>query len=61
MPNQYNVAVALTQAQINLDKTSPDYLLQNLDHVYTYSDSRDLPDLVVLVRDHPDRGRATRR
>jgi phosphate transport system substrate-binding protein len=43
LPNQYNVAVALTQAQINQDKTSPNYLLQNLDNVYTYGDVRTYP------------------
>jgi len=40
LPTQYNVAVALTQAQINMDKASPDYLLQDLDHVYVYGDPR---------------------
>ena len=40
LPTQYNVAVALTQAQINQDKTSKDYLLQNLDKVYAYTDKR---------------------
>ncbi|GMA86701.1 hypothetical protein GCM10025868_19510 [Angustibacter aerolatus] len=40
LPTQYNVAVALTQAQINTDKSSPNYLLQNLDRVYTYRDVR---------------------
>jgi phosphate transport system substrate-binding protein len=40
LPTQYNVAVALTQAQINMNKASPDYLLQNLDHVYVYGDTR---------------------
>jgi len=39
-PTQYNVAVALTKAQINMDKSSPDYLLQNLNNVYTNSDKR---------------------
>lgn len=39
-PTQYNVAVALTKAQINLDKSSPDYLLQNLNNVYTNPDRR---------------------
>lgn len=34
LPDQYNVAVALTKAQINYDTKSPDYLLQNLDNVY---------------------------
>ncbi|HTG48737.1 MAG TPA: phosphate ABC transporter substrate-binding protein PstS [Actinomycetota bacterium] len=53
-PTQYNVAVALTQAKINLDQnpnhctalgynTSPCYLLQNLDKVYTYDDPRTYP------------------
>lgn len=42
-PTQYNVAVALTQAQINMNKSSPDYLLQNLDKVYAYSDKRSYP------------------
>jgi phosphate transport system substrate-binding protein len=53
-PTQYNVAVALTQAKINDDKnpahckrlgfnTSPCYLLQNLDHVYSYGDPRTYP------------------
>jgi ABC-type phosphate transport system substrate-binding protein len=40
LPTQYNVAVALTQAQINQDKNSPDYLLQNLEKVYKYNDPR---------------------
>jgi len=40
LPTQYNVAVALTQAQINQDKSSKDYLLQNLDKVYAYTDKR---------------------
>ena len=43
LPTQYNVAVALTQAQINTDKSSPDYLLQNLTNVYTYNDPRTYP------------------
>jgi phosphate transport system substrate-binding protein len=44
LPNQYNVAVALTQAKLNLDKSDPNkYLLQNLDKVYTYSDPRTYP------------------
>jgi phosphate ABC transporter phosphate-binding protein len=43
LPNQYNVAVALTRAQINMDKASPDYLLQNLDNVYVYNDPRVYP------------------
>ena len=43
LPNQYNVAVALTQAQINLDKNSPNYLLQDLAKVYTFNDVRTYP------------------
>ncbi len=39
-PTQYNVAVALTKAQINLDKSSPNYLLQKLSNVYTNPDKR---------------------
>ncbi len=39
-PTQYNVAVALTKAQINYDKNSKDYLLQNLNNVYTMPDKR---------------------
>ncbi len=43
LPTQYNVAVALTQAIINQDKNSPDYLLQDLHNVYKYSDMRTYP------------------
>jgi phosphate transport system substrate-binding protein len=43
LPTQYNVAVALTKAQINMDPNSPDYLLQNLDQVYTNADKRTYP------------------
>jgi phosphate transport system substrate-binding protein len=43
LPTQYNVAVALTKAIINTDKTSPNYLLQNLDNVYTFNDPRAYP------------------
>jgi phosphate transport system substrate-binding protein len=43
LPTQYNVAVALTRAAINMDKTSPNYLLQNLNGVYTYADKRTYP------------------
>lgn len=43
LPTQYNVAVALEKAVINMDKSSPDYLLQNLDHVYTDPDPRTYP------------------
>lgn len=43
LPNQYNVAVALTKAQINQDKSSPNYLLQNLEKVYADTDKRTYP------------------
>src|SRR5215469_18802702 len=39
-PTQYNVAVALTKAQINMNKSSANYLLQNLNQVYTNPDKR---------------------
>ena len=42
-PTQYNVAIALTQASVVTDTTSPDYLLANLDNVYTYGDPRTYP------------------
>jgi phosphate transport system substrate-binding protein len=40
LPSQYAVAVALTQAIINEDPTSPNYLLQDLHNVYSYNDAR---------------------
>ncbi|MBV9487458.1 MAG: substrate-binding domain-containing protein [Frankiaceae bacterium] len=43
LPTQYNVAVALEKAQINMDKSSPNYLLQDLTHVYTDPDVRTYP------------------
>jgi phosphate transport system substrate-binding protein len=42
-PTQYNVAVALTKAKINQDKSSQLYLTQILDGVYTNPDSRAYP------------------
>jgi phosphate transport system substrate-binding protein len=39
-PTQYNVAVALTKAKINMIKTSPNYLLQQLSGVYNNADKR---------------------
>ncbi|MFL6155185.1 MAG: substrate-binding domain-containing protein [Marmoricola sp.] len=42
-PTQYNVAVALTKAKINQDKSSQDYLTQILDGVYTDADARAYP------------------
>ncbi len=43
LPTQYNVAVALEAAQINMDPSSPDYLLQDLTNVYTDPDPRTYP------------------
>ncbi len=43
LPTQYNVAIALEQAQINMDPTSPNYLLQTLTNVYTDPDPRTYP------------------
>jgi len=43
LPTQYNVAVALEDAQINMDQSSPDYLLQNLTNVYSDPDPRTYP------------------
>jgi ABC-type phosphate transport system substrate-binding protein len=43
LPTQYNDAVALEAAVINMDPNSPDYLLQNLDNVYTDTDPRTYP------------------
>lgn len=43
-PTQYNVAVALTQAQIqDKNPSAQDYLTQKLDHVYGYNDKRTYP------------------
>lgn len=42
-PTQYNVAVALTEAKINQDPASPQYLTSILDGVYTASDKRAYP------------------
>lgn len=42
-PTQYNVAVALTRARINMDQSSQLYLTQILDGVYTNPDPRAYP------------------
>lgn len=42
-PTQYNTAVALTKAKINMDPASPLYLTQVLDEVYTHPDPRAYP------------------
>jgi ABC-type phosphate transport system substrate-binding protein len=43
LPSASNVAVALTQAQINEDPNSPNFLQQDLDNVYTFTDPRSYP------------------
>ncbi len=43
LPTASNVAVALTKAVINEDSHSPDFLQQNLDSVYTFTDPRSYP------------------
>jgi phosphate transport system substrate-binding protein len=43
VPTDNAVAVALTQAKINQDKTSQNYLSQDLSKVYTYKDPRTYP------------------
>jgi ABC-type phosphate transport system substrate-binding protein len=42
-PTPGNVAVALTKAVINLNANSTDYLQQNLNNVYTFTDPRSYP------------------
>lgn len=42
-PTAANVAVALLRAKINENKSSPDYLTQNLEDVYTFNDRRVYP------------------
>ncbi|MFI6435220.1 phosphate ABC transporter substrate-binding protein PstS [Streptomyces sp. NPDC050759] len=42
-PTPQNVAVSLLKARINTDKSSPDYLTQQLDGVYGDSDRRNYP------------------
>src|SRR5215468_3653762 len=43
LPSASNVAVALTKAVINEQPHSPDFLQQNLDSVYTFTDPRSYP------------------
>jgi ABC-type phosphate transport system substrate-binding protein len=43
LPSASNVAVALTQAQINEDPSSANFLQQDLDDVYGYNDPRSYP------------------
>jgi len=43
LPSEYNVAVALEKAKLNMDKSSINYLQQNLDGVYVDPDPRTYP------------------
>ncbi|MBV9383122.1 MAG: substrate-binding domain-containing protein, partial [Streptosporangiaceae bacterium] len=43
LPTASNVAVALTQAVIDENPSDPNYLQQNLDKVYTFTDPRSYP------------------
>ncbi|SDD28882.1 substrate-binding domain-containing protein [Nocardioides lianchengensis] len=43
LPTQYNVAVALTAAEINNNPKDPEYLTQKLDRVYVNADKRTYP------------------
>jgi hypothetical protein len=43
LPSASNVAVALTKAKINEDSHSVNFLQQDLDHVYTFTDPRSYP------------------
>ena len=43
LPTAANVTVALTAAQINENPRSPQFLQQNLDHVYTFRGPRSYP------------------
>ena len=54
LPTQYNVAIALEQAQINMDPTSPDYLLQTLDQRLHRPRSADVPIVLIRLHDRTD-------
>jgi ABC-type phosphate transport system substrate-binding protein len=43
LPTASNVAVALTRAVIDENKSDPNFLQQNLDHVYAFNDPRSYP------------------
>jgi ABC-type phosphate transport system substrate-binding protein len=43
LPSASNVAVALTRAQIDENQNDPNFLQQNLDSVYTFTDPRSYP------------------
>jgi ABC-type phosphate transport system substrate-binding protein len=56
LPTASNVAVALTKAAINEDTHSVNFLQQNLDSVYTYTDPRSYPlssySYLIVPRTH---------
>jgi phosphate ABC transporter phosphate-binding protein len=56
LPTASNVAVALTKAVINENPHSPDFLQQNLDAVYTFTDPRSYPlssySYLIVPRKH---------
>src|SRR5262249_52968363 len=43
LPTDFNVAVSLTAAEINMDQSSSEYLIQKLDNVYVQKDPRTYP------------------
>ena len=57
------MAVALEAAQINMDPSSPDYLLQNLDNVYVDPDPRTYPlsSYVYMIEPTGTAARTSRR
>ncbi len=59
MPDAYDAAVSLTQAQINYTP-GPNYLLETLTSVYTYNDPAHVSVVVVLIRDRADRAELPR-
>jgi phosphate transport system substrate-binding protein len=59
LPTQYNVAIALEQAQINTDPSSPNYLLQTLTNVYSDPDPRTYPLSSYVYMIEPTGGAGT--
>jgi phosphate ABC transporter phosphate-binding protein len=58
LPTPSNVAIALQAATIDFNQNSPTYLMQDLDNVYTNSDSRTYPlssySYLIVPRDGTD-------
>ncbi len=59
-PTQYNIAVALTKAKINQDKSQPALPDPDPRRRLHEPGPAGVPDLVVLLHDHPDRRPTTR-